>query len=104
MKDNEYPVVEIYEQIRRYEFMMPLCIIMAILTVFPLSYGLAEKKLLLASVSGFVFIGSLITLALWAIRESRLSDKMLRTSAAELAEMEEGLSLLIKPTPSKLVH
>lgn len=104
MKDDEYPVIKIWNQIRRYAFVMPLCIALAFFSTFPFSYGIAYKETLLALVSGFVLVGSLSTLIIWSIWESRMSDKMLKTSAAELAEMEEGLSLLQKPTPNKLLH
>lgn len=104
MKDSEYAAVKIFEQIRRYAFVIPLCIVLTILSVFPISYGLANKESVLTMASGLIFIGSLITLIIWAIRENRLHDKMLRTSAVELAEIEEGLSLLKKPSVSNLLH
>lgn len=104
MKENEYPVAQIFEEIQRYAFVLPLCLILAFVSIFPLSYGIAEKKLVLALFFGFIFLGSLISLALQVRKDCRLSDQMLKVSLEELAEMEEGLSLLTKQSPSKLLH
>ncbi len=104
MKDNEYPVVQIADKIRWYAFIFPLCLLSALLSIFPLLFGLVDGRPFLSLISGLVFAGSLIALLLFARRERLLSDLMLLVSMEELAEMEAGLELLAKPSPSKVLH
>lgn len=104
MKENESPVIEIYGKIRRYSFVLPVCMTLMFCSIPLLFYGLREHQSWLWITFGAVFVGSIIVLVVWAIRENRLSEEMLATSARELTEMTAGLELLLRNSSSKLRH
>ncbi len=92
MHADEHPVVQIYNQMRRHTWVFPVCIILAIFSVFPLAYGIAEEKPFLSVPFGILIVASIGTLIFFLIQDRQLSNKMLEISADELSEMTDHLN------------
>jgi len=102
--NEESPVLQIHNKMKRYSFVLPLSVTLAVLSILPLSYGIGEGNLLITLFFGSLFIGSILALILWAIWDNRLRNEMFEASEQELSEISEGLDLLHTPSPSNRLH
>lgn len=69
--------IQIYNKITRYSFVLPLCCLLMTVGTIVLSFGLMERQMVIAWISGLFVLGNLVVLVFWDRMQDRLSNQML---------------------------